>query len=243
MAAEQIQPGREGGAGIFATTHWSVVLAAGEPDSGRSMDALELLCRAYWYPIYAHVRRRGHRPQDAQDLTQEFFARLLSRDSLASVRREKGRFRTFLLTALNYFLADQSDRACALKRGGGRAPVELDSLAAEERYALEPATDETPDRAFDRRWAAALMERAFGRLMDEQRSNGGHFDRLKVFLSRETEPGEYEALSGDLGLSPNAIAAAVRRLRLRLRELALVEALQTVGSPAEAEQELRSLWS
>lgn len=243
VAAEELQPVREGG--VFATTHWSVVLAAGESGSGRSMDALERLCRAYWYPIYAHVRRRGHRPEDAQDLTQEFFARLLSHDSLATVRREKGRFRTFLLTALNYFLGDAFDRANAQKRGGGRRPLELDALMAEERYALEPATDETPDRAFDRRWAAALMDRAFGRLAQEQVERGkqDQFEHLKTFLGRETEPGEYEALSSELGLGPNAIAATVRRLRLRLRELALTEALQTVCSPVEAEQELRSLWS
>ena len=234
-----------GGQGIFASTEWTVVLSAGGVDSPAARAALERLCRVYWFPLYAHVRRRGYKPEDAQDLTQEFFAHLFRHESLAGVRREKGRFRVFLLSALNYFLSDQRDRACAAKRGGGRACASLDALQAEERYALEPATSETPDRAFDRRWAAALMEQVFAQLRQEQLLAGknAQFTLLQPFLAREVEPGEYEALEPRLGLSRNAIAAAVRRLRLRCRELALAEVMRTVALPSEAEAELRQLFS
>jgi RNA polymerase sigma-70 factor (ECF subfamily) len=226
---------------VFATTHWSVVLQAGG-DSLASSAALERLCRTYWYPLYAHVRRRGKGPEDAQDLTQEFFASLLRHESLAAVRREKGRFRTFLLASLDHFLADQYDRANAAKRGGGQPPLALDAMAAEERYAMEPRTEESPDRAFDRRWAVALMERAFERLASEQDADGAaRYARLRPLLGREVEPGEYERLGPELGLTPNAIAATVRRWRRRLRDLALDEAAQTLASPLDAEYELRLL--
>jgi RNA polymerase sigma-70 factor (ECF subfamily) len=230
--------------GLFATTHWSVVLAAGD-GSPESLNALETLCRGYWYPIYAHVRRRGHSPEDAKDLTQEFFASLLRHESFAGIRQEKGRFRTFLLASLNYFLSDQSDRLLSAKRGAGKRPIELDALEAEERYRLEPSTEETPDKAFDRRWAAELLERSLKRLCNEQAEQGkiAQFESLKTFLMRDVLPGEYHALAPQLGLSPNATAAAVRRLRLRLREIALSEAMQTLGSFVEAEDELRSLLS
>jgi RNA polymerase sigma-70 factor (ECF subfamily) len=219
------------------------VLNAGSGDSPQAREALERLCAAYWFPLYAHVRRRGHKPEDACDLTQGFFASLLQRNSLARVGPEKGRFRTFLLTSLGYFLADEADHRHAARRGSGKPLVELDALRAEERYAIEPATHETPDKAFDRRWAAALMERALARLEREQADAGKaeSFNRLKPFLSREPDAGEYEALATPLGVTPNAIAAAVRRLRLRLRELALAETAETLGNPADAEAELRAL--
>jgi RNA polymerase sigma factor (sigma-70 family) len=230
--------------GVFATTHWSVVMAA-SGDNDAALQALEKLCGIYWYPLYAHIRRKGHPPEESQDLTQDFFASLLRHDSLQTIRRERGRFRTFLLTSLNYFLSDQLDKILAQKRGGGQKLIELDALAAEERYALEPATDETPDKAFDRRWAAALVERSLNRLQAEQQNagKGAEFDLLKVFLSRETVAGEYDQVGKELGLSPNAVAAAVRRLRLRFREFAFAEALQTVSSHSDAEDEFRCLWS
>ena len=159
--------GLEGHAAAFATTHWSAVLLAGQGDCPRAAAALEQLCRAYWYPLYAHIRRRGHPPEEARDLTQEFFASLFRHESLAAARRDKGRFRSFLLGALDHFLADQADRARAAKRNFGQAPIELDALDAETRFALEPATEETPDRAFDRRWAATVIERALARLAVE----------------------------------------------------------------------------
>jgi RNA polymerase sigma factor (sigma-70 family) len=228
----------------FTTTHWSNVLQAGGEDSPAARAALERLCGAYWYPLYAHVRRRGNGPDDACDLTQEFFATLLRRNSLASVGPEKGRFRTFLLTSLDYFLHDQTARDRAAKRGGGVALIELDALNAQQRFALEPATDETPDKAFDRRWAAALLEQAFARLESEQTQAGKaeFFTRLKPLLGREIEPGEYDALAGELGMLANTIAKTVQRLRLRARELLLDEAAQTVAAAADAEQELRALF-
>ena len=229
-------------AAIFATTHWSVVILAGQEHSPGATAALEKLCRAYWFPIYAEVRRRGFANADAQDHTQEFFATLLRRNSLAHVGAEKGRFRTFLLASLKYFLADQSDARRAAKRGGGVAPIELDGLEAEQRFALEPATHETPDKAFDRRWAAALLEQAFARLAVEQADKSVFFARLKPLLGREIEPGEYDALAGELGMASNTIAKNVQRLRLRARELLLEEAAQTVAAAGDAEKELRELF-
>lgn len=206
---------------------------------------MEALCRTYWYPIYAHVRRRGHGVEDARDLTQEFFASLIRHESLASVRRERGRFRTFLLTALDYFLSDQRDRAQALKRGSGVSPIELDSLEGEQRLAMEPVTEESPDLAFDRRWVSVLVEKAMTTLASEFAAAGKSpvFNALKPFLEHSTESGEYERLAPVLGMSPNAVAAAVRRLRLRLRELLLSEVSHTVGTPTDAEAELRSLFA
>ena len=217
---------------------------AGGEDSPTARAALERLCTAYWYPLYAHIRRRGPGPDDAADLTQEFFAVLLRRNSLASVGPEKGRFRTFLLTSLDYFLHDQSARERAAKRGGGAALIQLDALNAEQRFALEPATNETPDKAFDRRWAAALLEQAFARLEVEQAQGGKAeiFARLKPFLAREVEPGEYDALAGELKLAANTIAKNVQRLRRRARELLLEEAAQSLAAPGDAEQELRALF-
>lgn len=229
---------------VFQTTHWSNVLRAGDVDSPVARAALEKLCSGYWYPLYAHARRRGHGPDDAADLTQEFFATLLRRNSLAQVGPEKGRFRTFLLTSLDYFLIDQSARNRATKRGGGALVIQLDALDAEQRLALEPATEETPDKAFDRRWAAALLEQALAELETEQsrEGRGELFARLRPFLGREVEAGEYDALAAELNLVPNTIAKAVQRLRLRARQLMLEKAAQTVAAAGDAEQELRDLF-
>ncbi len=230
--------------GVFATTHWSVVLAAGDTHSPASSAALERLCQGYWFPIYAHFRRRGRNPDDAAELTQDLFATLLRRDGLRSVGPERGRFRTYLLTVADRLLCDQHAAETALKRGGGVRPLELDALSAEERYALEPHSDESPDHAFDRQWAMVLLERALGRLAEEQsaRDDAAVFERLKTFLASEAEPGEYGRLASELGLTPNTVAKRVERLRERYRELVLAEAMQTVGTPAEATQELKSLF-
>ena len=226
----------------FTTTHWSNVLRAGGKDSPAAHAALEQLCGTYWYPLYAHVRRRGHGPEDAADLTQGFFEVLLRRNSLGAVGPEKGRFRTFLLTSLEYYLRDQSSRDHAAKRGGGVAPLRLDALSAEQRFALEPVTDETPDKAFDRRWAAALLEQALARLATEQADNANLFARLRPLLARAIEPGEYDALAAELGLAPNTLAKNVQRLRRRARDLLLDEATQTVAATGDAEKELRDLF-
>ena len=228
----------------FTTTHWSNVLHAGNEDSPVGRAALEQLCAGYWYPLYAHVRRRGHGPDDAADLTQGYFSTLLGRNSLASVGPEKGRFRTFLLTSLDHFLHDQRARDHAVKRGGGAKLIALDALSAEERFALEPACNETPDKAFDRRWAAAMLDQAFLRLQAEQSQNGHSnlFTRLRPFLAREVEPGEYHALAAELGVATNTIAKSVQRLRARARELLIDEATQTVAAAGDAEKELRQLF-
>ncbi len=228
----------------FHSTRWSTVLEAGGVDSPEARAALEKLCRLYWFPLYAHVRRRGFGPEDSADRTQEFFATLLRRGSLSGVRPENGRFRTFLLVSFDYFLQDQSHREQALKRGGGITFVQLDALTAEQRYALEPASEESPDKAFDRCWAAAMLDQAFARLQEEQEQAGrsGLFSRLRTFLAREVQSGEYEAAGADLDMTPNTVAKTVQRLRLRVRELLVEEAARTVTAPGDAEQELRALF-
>lgn len=219
-------------------------MQAGAGDSPPARAALERLCTTYWYPLYAHVRRRGHGANEAADLTQEFFVVLLRRNSLARVGPEKGRFRTFLLTSLDYFLHDQAARQQAAKRGGGARRIELDALDAERRFAFEPVTEETPDKAFDRRWAAALLEQALAQLASEQAQNGKAelFRHLKPLLAREIEPGEYDTLAGKLGIQSNTLAKTVQRLRLRARELLIQETAQTVAAAGDAERELRELF-
>jgi RNA polymerase sigma factor (sigma-70 family) len=228
----------------FTTTHWSAVLCAGGPDSPASRVALESLCSTYWYPLYAHARRRGWPPDDAADYVQEFFTVLLRRNSLAQVGPERGRFRTFLLTSLDYFLRDQLARARTIKRGGQESFIPLDALTAEQRYALEPSTDETPDKAFDRRWASTLLQRAFERLQSEQEAvgKGALCRRLKPLLAQEVRPGDYDAVAAEFALAPNTVAKTVQRLRLRTREFLIEEVSQTVAAAGDAEQELRTLF-
>jgi RNA polymerase sigma-70 factor (ECF subfamily) len=151
----------------FTTTHWSVVLAAGGGDSPAARQALEYLCQTYWYPVYAYVRRRGNSPHDAEDLAQEFFAKLIKRNDFAKVSRERGPFRAFLKGALNHLLSDQRDYVRAAKRGGGKIILSLDAQTAEQRYQLEPADTTTPDKLYDRRWALSLLETARSRLAEE----------------------------------------------------------------------------
>lgn len=227
----------------FRTTCWSVVLAA---DQGRSSDtgaALESLCRTYWYPLYSYVRRRGYVSADAQDLTQEFFSRLLQRPFLARVGPEKGRFRSFLLASMNNFLANEWDRAKAEKRGGKARLLSLDADSAESRYAREDVHDQQAERVFESRWALALLEAALARLRAEVSSAGklDLFEMLKGFLEAEPRSGEYAKLGESLGWTPGAVAVAVHRLRARYRELLLEEVAATVGEAEHVEDELRHL--
>jgi RNA polymerase sigma-70 factor (ECF subfamily) len=224
------------------TTHWSVVLAAGQGTSPQAAVALEQLCRLYWYPLYAYIRRRGCQIPEAQDLTQEFFARLLKDHWLAGVHPSKGKFRAFLLAALNHFLANEWNRSHAAKRGGGRPLISLDDTA-EARYALEPASDLTPEKVFERRWALTLFEQALARLQEEHRatSTGRHFECLKGFLSSEPSEGEYCRVGTQLEMTPGAVSAAVYRLRQRYRALVRDEIARTVSDPAEVDEEIRSL--
>jgi RNA polymerase sigma-70 factor (ECF subfamily) len=228
----------------FATTHWSLVLAARDRAEPGADDALASLCGLYWYPLYAYVRRRGHGADEAHDLTQEFFARLLEKDSLAAVDRDKGKFRAFLLAACNHFLANERDRARAKKRGGGRAVLSLAAADAEGRYSAEPADALTPEKLFERRWALALLQQVMTRLRDEfeAKGKGRLFDRLRGFLVGEKGAG-YRRAAIELRLSEGAVKVAVHRLRQRYRELLHEEIGRTVGAPEEVEEEIRALFA
>ena len=227
----------------FVTTHWSVVLSAGHNDTPRAAEALQRLCQTYWYPLYTYVRRRGHSPQDAQDLTQGFFACLLERQSLATADPEKGRFRSFMLGAMNYFLATEWAKMQTQKRGGGREIFSLDLAAAEQRFDLESADHATPDKAFDQAWATALLDKVLSQLEAEFRREGKIqlFDTLKQTLagSRESQP--YGVLAAQLSINEGAVKTAVHRLRKRYRQLLEAEIANTVTSPDEVKEEMRYL--
>jgi RNA polymerase sigma factor (sigma-70 family) len=228
---------------VFATTHWSVVLTAGSGDSTGALKALEKLCQAYWYPLYAYVRRRGFSPHDAEDLTQEFFARFLEHEWVANADREKGRFRTFLLSAMNHFLANEWDKARAQKRGGGAPLLPLQFDTAETRYRREPADSATPEQHYERRWALALLETVVQRLQKdyEQEGKGELFGALNPCLVGERTSQPYDELARRLALSEGAVKSAVHRMRQRYRQLLREEIAQTVAGPDEVEEELRDL--
>jgi RNA polymerase sigma-70 factor (ECF subfamily) len=228
---------------IFATTHWTVVLAAGRRSTPQADHALEELCRTYWYPLYAYARRRGHGPEDAQDLTQEFFARLLAKHWIESADREKGRFRTFLLTAMSRFLGNEWHRAGAQKRGGYAAHLPLDAGTAESRYEADSAITLTPDRLYDRQWAMTLLDRALTRLRTEQERAGKarEFAVLSPFLTAERGGIPYDQAAAQLGVNHAAARQAVHRVRKRFREVFREEITQTVAAPEEVEEEIRHL--
>ena len=228
---------------VFVTTHWSVVLTAGSSNTTAGLEALSKLCQAYWYPLYAYVRRRGYSPPDAEDLTQEFFARFLEHRWVANADREKGRFRTFLLSALNHFLANEWDRARAQKRGGGVPLLALEFRQAETRYGREPADNATPEQHYERRWAAALLERVLDRLRREhdQENKGELFAALHSCLVGERASQPYDQLARQLHLSVGAVKTAVHRMRQRYRHLLRDEIAQTVHTPDDVDAELRYL--
>lgn len=234
-----------GRAAVFATTHWSVVLDAGQDDSPQAAGALEWLCRTYWYPLYAYVRRQGHNPVDAQDLVQEFFARFLERNYLRLADRNRGRFRTFLLTSLKHFLINEWSKANCEKRGGRQSLLSWDKELAESRFAAEPAIEQAPDALYDRRWAATLMERSLAALRKEFEQSGKQdlFDRLKVFVWGEKNSISYAAMAEELGMTEGAVKVAVHRLRQRYGDLLRTEVGRTVATPAEIDEELRYLIS
>ena len=227
---------------LFVTTRWSVVLRAGRSDTTRAQAALADLCQAYWYPLYACVRRKGHSPHDAEDLTQGFFARLLKLNSLAGVRREKGRFRSFLLASMNHFLADEWDRATAAKRDAQRT-LALDVTDAERRY-REAMTDSlTPERLFERQWALTLLETVLQRLRGEyeKSARGALFMALRFSITGEKSAAPYAELAASLGMTEEAVRVAVHRLRVRYRQLLREEIAQTVADEADIEAEMESL--
>ena len=228
----------------FATTHWSVVLEACATRAPQARAALEILCRTYWYPLYAFVRRRGHGPQDAQDLTQDFFADLIERESLQSVDRGKGRFRSFLLGAMQNHLATQHKKAQALKRGGQCAFVSIDEQDAEGRYLREPAGELTPEKIFERRWALTLLENTLAALRQEYFRAGKLplFDALQGSLSGEKGTPSSAEIAATLNLTEGAARVAVHRLRRRYGELLRAGIAHTVSSPEEIEDEINHLF-
>jgi RNA polymerase sigma-70 factor (ECF subfamily) len=240
-STETVPPQRS----AFVTTHWSVVLTAGRSDTMRAQDALAKLCQAYWFPLYAYVRRRGHSVEDAQDLTQEFFARVLEHQWIARADQAKGRFRTFLLTALERFLANEWDKARALKRGGGHPCVPLQLDTAETRYGVEPTHDRTPEQAFEHRWALTLLEEVVKQLEAEFHAEGraAVFAALKPCLVGDRESQPYAELASALGMNESAVKVAVHRLRQRYRELLRAEIAHTVASPADVDAEMRHLFN
>lgn len=217
-----------------------MVLAARRQDSPEAAAALEKLCRAYWPPLYAYIRRDGCDQTEAQDLTQEFFARLLARDYLQQLRHQEGKFRSFLLAYLKNFLSEQRRRAGAQKRGGECVFVSLDAPAGEEGYLLEPVDELTPDQVFERRWAQAILQAALGRLREEfaARGQSALFERLQDYQPREPGGQSYAQLGDDLGMSEAAVKSVVQRMRQRHRELLREEIAQTVTRPEEIEEEL-----
>jgi DNA-directed RNA polymerase specialized sigma24 family protein len=239
------QPPGNSQAACFATTHWSVVLNAKESASPEANEALELLCRTYYYPLYTFVRRQGHDPHEAKDLTQEFFHRFLAKDYLASVAPEKGRFRSFLLASLKHFLGAARVRESAIKRGGRHTFVPLDEGSVEERYLLDAKSELTPEIFYDRGWATTLMERALSGLREDFQSEdkADLFERLRIFLSREPREGEYAAVAKAANMTSGAFSVAVHRMRQRYGQRVRTEVANTVAHPADVEEELRYLFA
>jgi RNA polymerase sigma factor (sigma-70 family) len=229
---------------LFVTTHWSVVLAAGHGDTTRAHDALAYLCKAYWYPLYAYARRRGCTPHDAQDMTQDFFARLLEGNWVAQADRQRGRFRSFLLAAMKHFMANEWNKARTLKRGGGQPLLSLDEVSAEQRYKLEPVDPATPERLFERRWALTLLEGVLTRLEDEYRREGKEVwaEILRPALTTDRGALDYAEMARKLGVAETAARVAVHRLRQRYRQLIRAEVAGTVASPEEVDAEMRHLF-
>lgn len=227
----------------FATTRWSAVLAAGKPGSERSVEALDQLCRTYWFPLYAWVRRQGCSPHDAEDLIQGFFARLIGKGDLADVDPDRGRFRSFLLASLKHYMANERDKLRAWKRGGRHSLVPLETDVAEARYGAEPVDTLSADRIYDRRWALTVLDQVMVRLRAEFRDRDKEhlFDELKTCLTADRHELPYANLARQVGLSEGAIKVAIHRLRRRYRELLRDEIAQTVGDPATVEEELRDL--
>ena len=229
----------------FATTHWSVVLQAGQGESSLAMAALEKLCSTYWYPLYAYVRRRGYAEHDAQDLTQGFFAHLVQHQVVRAAAPAQGKFRSFLLASLVHFMSNEFHRRQAQKRGGGRPVISLDAQEAEHRYRLEPANLESPEKLFEQRWAITLLEAALARLEQDciASGKGALFQQLRGLLVEGPRSRSYADIAAQVGMTESAVKQAAHRLRQRYQQAVRQEIAQTVSSPAEVEEELRYLWS
>lgn len=246
MLGNQSPPSSDASCGrVFVTTRWSIVRAAtARDDSTLARDALAQLCQAYWHPLYAYVRRRNYSAHDAQDITQEFFCRLLERESLATADPALGKLRSFLLAALNHFLVDEWRKAKASKRGGDQPVFSLDWAAAEERFDLEPATHSTPDKLFDREWALALLDKVLERLEAEHFEQGKRelFTTLKETLQGARDSLPYAELARKLKMTESAVKVTVHRLRKRYRELIRAEIANTLDDLGEVEEEIRHLF-
>lgn len=229
------------GGGVFATTHWSVVVKAGDSRSPEAASAMERLCQVYWYPLYVFVRRKGHNHEDASDLTQAFFAKFLEKDYLRSVDSNLGKFRTFLLTSMTHFLANEWDKSQAQRRGGGYRFLSLDEARAEERYQLEPIDSASPEKIFERRWAQTVVEVVLDRLAEETEPE--RFVVLKEFLLGDRRDLSYETGATRLGMSVSAVTSAIHRMRARFRTVLFEEIANTVESSDQVEPEIRHLLS
>ena len=240
MAGDAFPPAR---AGRFATTRWSLVLAAGHQSSAQSSEALASLCETYWYPVYAVVRRQGYAADAAADLTQEFFARVLEKNYFRDADPARGRFRAFLCAAVRHFLSNERDRARTLKRGGPLPPVSLDAEHAEGRYLLEPRDDLTPEKLFDRRWAMLLLERALSRLCDEHAAAGKSalFEELKGYLTGDRTDVPYSEPARTLKMSEGAVRVAVHRLRRQFRDALVEDIAETVSDAGDVDAEIEYL--
>jgi DNA-directed RNA polymerase specialized sigma24 family protein len=229
----------------FATTRWSLIAAARDQIAPQAQQALSHLCESYWYPLYAYIRRRGHSADEAQDLTQEFFARLLAREFLEAADPAKGRFRAFLLACCKHFLANQRDHDHAQKRGGGITPVSLSPDEAEQRYRLEPSHDLTPEKLFERRWAVTLLDCVLARLREEFTARGkeAQFDHLRVYLVGERNGPPQADAAEALEMTAGSIKVAVHRMRQRYRELLREEIARTVETPEQIDEEIRQLFA
>jgi len=232
-------------AGRFATTHWSVVMAAGRPKSASYQQALETLCKTYWFPLYAYLRRQGYESHKAEDYTQAFFAGLLAKGGLRLADPKRGKFRSFLLASLKHFLSNERARARAKKRGGGRKVLSLDIQNAESQYALEPRDELSPEKLFERSWALTVLDRTMARLQAEAISTNKQklFDHLKVYLTAEKSSVPYRDAAAELDMAESAVRVAVHRLRRRYRELLRDEIAQTVTSDDQIEEEIRDLFA
>jgi RNA polymerase sigma-70 factor (ECF subfamily) len=230
-------------AAVFTPTRWTQVFLARGGKSTVSREALENLCRTYWFPLYAFIRRSGYTREDAKDLAQEFFARLLSRDWLSQVDENKGRFRSFLLAALKHFLANEMDKAQALKRGGGQKYISLDAVGAETNYQLEPAYSESPDKIFERRWAIQILDQALAALQQEhvREEKGVIFNTLKDCLTGSRESLPYAELAPQLGVNVGTFKVMVHRFRGRYRDLLREQVARTVDEPSQIDDEMRHL--
>lgn len=243
MANADRPPGK--GARRFLTTRWSLVQAAGDSQSPEFRDAISDLCEHYWYPVYVYVRRWGANADEAQDLTQGFFSRILEKGTLKAADPERGRFRSFLLAALKFYLADERDRARAQKRGGGQPlfSLDVDVESAEARYEVEADPEQSPDTLFAKRWALEVLEHTHARLLDEleRATDPARSKRLAGFLTSQAEETTYREVAEELGMTESAVKVAVHRLRRRFGALLREEVARTVVDPGDVDEELRYL--